>query len=244
MYTIHIRRQFQNSNEIQNSSTSISSLERRYSDFKRLDVLLRRHYGNRFMRPVSFPSRLLVGNFKPSTIAERSRAFEQYLTHVASIPVLCCSVEFSSFFCHVDLQRALLMVKENDYLSAQQLFLSVVMIQQKLLTAHKVISNHPELVSNMSALTACYIASNNHQLAAVTGGITIRLLTHDNIDLTSGDISIYLLPLLKETVYSCWKIGKDKTDLDQMLEDLRGAGNVENISVTLLELLRAKIHDR
>ena len=245
MYTIHISRQLRNSDNHQNNGVNVSSLERRYSDFKRLDMSLRRQYGTVFMGSLSFPSRLIVGNFKPSTIAERSRAFEQYLTHIASIHVLCSSKEFSLFFCDMDIQRAYTMVRARDYLGAQAMFLSVVMLQQKLLTVHKQISNHPDLISNLSALTACYIATNNHKMAAITGEIAVQLLLCENgSQVANGYHSTYLVPLLKETVYSCWKLGKDKADLERHLNDLRSAGKVESKPVTLLELVQTKANDK
>ena len=246
MYTIHIKRQFKNADSCENPGMSVSSLERRYSDFKRLDVLLRRNYGNVFMGSVSFPSRLIVGNFKPSTIAERSRAFEQYLTHISSIHVLCCSQEFSSFFCDMDLQRAYAMVRTRDYSNAQGLFFNIAQIQQQLFTAHKAISSHPDLICSLAALTACYIAVSNHKMAATSGEIAVRLLTNNNTEINNGNISVYLVPLLKETVYSCWKLGKDKTDLEEILEELRNVGKMDGSmkNVTLLEMLQTKANDK
>jgi PX domain len=64
-----------------------AKINRRYSDVSRLHNSLRRTFPT-LMRDIRLPPKQLSGNYKPETIARRSRAFEQYLGHVFSIDAL------------------------------------------------------------------------------------------------------------------------------------------------------------
>lgn len=91
-----------------------AKVNRRYSDFSRLNTALRRQFPA-LMRDISFPSKRLRGNFKPSTIAQRSRAFEQYLTHIFAIAALRTSAELAEFLYGDDLRNGYRQVVDGDY---------------------------------------------------------------------------------------------------------------------------------
>uniref|UniRef100_A0A8C7YRT9 Sorting nexin family member 21 n=1 Tax=Oryzias sinensis TaxID=183150 RepID=A0A8C7YRT9_9TELE len=78
-------------------------ITRRYSDFQRLHATLRRNYGDQMER-VCFPRKKLRRNFAAETIAVRSRAFEQYLSHLCSISALRGALCVRQFFYLNDLQ--------------------------------------------------------------------------------------------------------------------------------------------
>jgi len=99
------------------TDSSPAKISRRYSDFRRLNTTLRRHYPA-LMRDISFPGKRLSGNFKPSTIAQRSRAFEQFLTHVFAVAALRTSAELSEFLYGDDLREGYRRIVNGHYKAA------------------------------------------------------------------------------------------------------------------------------
>uniref|UniRef100_A0A8B9STG7 Sorting nexin family member 21 n=1 Tax=Anas platyrhynchos TaxID=8839 RepID=A0A8B9STG7_ANAPL len=65
-----------------------ATIARRYSDFERLNRRLRSRFGCD-MAGIAFPRKRLRRNFTAETIAKRSRAFEQFLSHLHSIRLTC-----------------------------------------------------------------------------------------------------------------------------------------------------------
>ncbi|XP_034535307.1 sorting nexin-21-like [Notolabrus celidotus] len=104
LYTIHV---------IQSggSDKTPAIITRRYSDFQRLHATLRRNHGDQMER-VCFPRKKLRSNFTAETIAKRSRAFEQYLSHLCSLPALRGALCVRQFFYLSDLQTAQLLIRE------------------------------------------------------------------------------------------------------------------------------------
>jgi len=96
------------------TDSSPAKISRRYSDFNHLNTALRRQYPA-LMRDISFPKKRLSGNFKPSTIARRSRAFEQYLTHVFAVGALRTSAELTEFLYGSDLREGYRRIVDGDY---------------------------------------------------------------------------------------------------------------------------------
>jgi len=99
------------------ADSSPAKISRRYSDFSHLNTALRRQYPA-LMRDISFPGKRLSGNFKPSTIARRSRAFEQYLTHIFAVGALRTSAELSEFLYGNDLREGYRRITDGDYVGA------------------------------------------------------------------------------------------------------------------------------
>jgi len=99
------------------TDSSPAKISRRYSDFSHLNTALRRQYPA-LMRDISFPGKRLRGNFKPSTIARRSRAFEQYLTHVFAVGALRTSAELSEFLYGDDLREGYRRMVDGSYTEA------------------------------------------------------------------------------------------------------------------------------
>ncbi|XP_007578267.1 sorting nexin-21 [Poecilia formosa] len=106
-------------------------ITRRYSDFQRLHATLRRNYGNQMER-VSFPRKKLRRNFTAETIAKRSRAFEQYLSHLCSLPVLRGAPSVRQFFYLSDLQAGQLLIRAERFQEALGPLLNAKRLQHKL----------------------------------------------------------------------------------------------------------------
>ncbi|XP_026188257.1 sorting nexin-21 [Mastacembelus armatus] len=124
LYTIHV---------IQSggSDKTPAIITRRYSDFQRLHATLRRNHGDQMAR-VCFPRKKLRRNFTAETIAKRSRAFEQYLYHLCSLPTLRGALCVRQFFYLSDLQTGQLLIRVGRYQEALGPLLNAKRLQQKL----------------------------------------------------------------------------------------------------------------
>ncbi|XP_035999244.1 sorting nexin-21-like [Fundulus heteroclitus] len=124
LYTVHV---------IQSggSDKTPAVITRRYSDFQRLHATLRRNHGDQMER-VSFPRKKLRRNFTAETIAKRSRAFEQYLSHLCSLPVLRGAPCVRQFFYLSDLQDAQLLIRAGRFQEALGPLLNAKRLQHKL----------------------------------------------------------------------------------------------------------------
>ncbi|XP_037628715.1 sorting nexin-21 [Sebastes umbrosus] len=124
LYTIHV---------IQSggSDKTPAIITRRYSDFQRLHTTLRRNHGDQMER-VCFPRKKLRRNFTAETIAKRSRAFEQYLSHLCSLSALRGALCVRQFFYLTDLQSGQLLMRVERYQEALGPLLNAKRLQHKL----------------------------------------------------------------------------------------------------------------
>ncbi|XP_041859982.1 sorting nexin-21 isoform X2 [Melanotaenia boesemani] len=104
LYTIHVV-------QSGGSDKTPAIITRRYSDFQRLHATLRRNYGDQMER-VCFPRKKLRRNFTAETIAKRSRAFEQYLSHLCFLSSLRGTPCVRHFFYLSDLQTGQLLIRD------------------------------------------------------------------------------------------------------------------------------------
>ncbi|ELT93126.1 hypothetical protein CAPTEDRAFT_195778 [Capitella teleta] len=124
-------------------------IDRRYSDFERLNQALRKK-SPLLMRGIAFPKKKITGNFKSETIAVRSRAFEQFLTHIFSTDSLRVLTEFSDFFYGHTLREAYQKLVNGAYAEAIPLFKTSLGVQRKLQGDF-----HHHVLTTLCALTAC-----------------------------------------------------------------------------------------
>ena len=168
---------------------------------------------------------MLYGNFKPQNIARRSRAFEQFLTHVYSVDLLRSSPEFASFFYLTDLREGYTLIQNGKYADALVLLQSSVRLQRKL---HG--DSDPEVVATLCAMVCC------------CDQLDQKAQTQSYSELALGCIGLedsnkFLVPLLQLTTRICWKLGKDKTDLEARLQSLRDKGINVDTCPSLLEMV-------
>ena len=163
------------------------------------------------MHAISFPRKMLTGNFKPETIAQRSRAFEQYLTHVFSIDPLRLSQDFHDFFCSDNQHRAYNFITTEHYREAITLLKDTFHLQQKLLG-----DNHQETLTTLCALVIAAEALEQDSLAIEYADFCLQCM--------GSEKNCYLVPLLHLSIHLCWKTGKDKKDLEEKLQKLKESG--------------------
>lgn len=84
------------------------------------------------MEGLCFPRKKLRKNFAAETIAKRSRAFEQYLSHLHSLPGLRRSPVFLEFFYLGDLRAGQMLIRVGRYQDAVSALVNAMRLQEKL----------------------------------------------------------------------------------------------------------------
>ncbi|XP_018419808.1 PREDICTED: sorting nexin-21 [Nanorana parkeri] len=199
----------------------------RYSDLERLRKSLRSHYPEE-MSNVSFPHKRLHKNFTAETIAKRSRAFEQFLCHVSSLPALRRSPKFLGFFYLSDMQKAQRLTCTGLYKLALPLWTNCWRLQEKLCPTWA--STHRLLV--LDGLVVCHLELDTLADAQAYSEQALALLQasqEQNVTL--------LIAFLQAHIQLSWRVGRDKRDSEAALMKLKEAGHSMSNTPTLKEIL-------
>ncbi|XP_043946155.1 sorting nexin-21-like [Protopterus annectens] len=200
------------------------SITRRYSDFEKLNRLLRKLFKSH-MADITFPRKKLHKNFASDTIAGRSRAFEQYLSHLYSVPEIRCSPVFLQFFYLPDLTTGQELLRSGHYKEAMGNWSNAFHLQDKLGGRdldHQIVT--------LAALTVCSQELDRLKEAQEYCERALQLLE-------KHDQHPFLGPLLQSNIRLCWKITKDKRQSEAWLQQLQDNGlEISNLP-SLKELL-------
>ncbi|CAH1802591.1 unnamed protein product [Owenia fusiformis] len=188
-----------------------ASVERRYSDFAKLNKTLIKQFPH-LMKDVAFPKKMLTGNFKTETIAERSRGFEQYLGHIYRISEIRESLQLASFFYESDLKSAYNYLRDERYGDALPWLIHAEQLQERLQGL-----NNPSVTLSLCALVVCYHKTEQFTSAQEYADLALR-------SLGEKDESPLLVPLLNISIRLCWSLGMEKSDLEERLGRLRAKG--------------------
>ncbi|GAB1603311.1 sorting nexin-20-like [Argonauta hians] len=205
-------------------------IEKRYSDFAKLHHRLKKKMPHK-MENIFFPKKLLTGNFTSETIASRSRAFEQYLTHIFSITEIRYSEELANFFYLKELQTAYSLIINNKYSQAVPLMEKYLPIQEKV---HCDV--HPDVMLTLSAITACYHQLDRAYMAHQYAETALNCM--HNFDIADNSLYVALLQL---SIRVCWTLGKDKRSMEAQLQNLRRKGVVTENTGSLMDIVKARI---
>ncbi|RUS72831.1 hypothetical protein EGW08_019410 [Elysia chlorotica] len=189
-------------------------ITRRYSDFEGLHQRLKKRFPS-LMSQISFPRKILTGNLTSSTIAKRSTAFEQYLTHIFSHFDLRYSHEFMEFFVQDGFHNAVQLFLSQDLSRASELFEQVLPILDKLYG-----DSHPHVFHCLCALVVCYSRLERTHAALTCAEVALRCSGSADNDL--------LTSLIQATVRLSWTLGKDKSELERRLEAMRARSSNSN----------------
>ncbi|NWS59289.1 SNX21 protein, partial [Chunga burmeisteri] len=201
-----------------------AAIARRYSDFERLNRRLRCRFGCD-MAGVAFPRKRLRRNFTAETIAKRSRAFEQFLSHLHSIAEIRRSPEFLEFFFLQDLRAAQRLTCTGMYREALATWANAYRLQDRLGVCS---SGH--FLLTLAGLAVCH--QELDQLGEAHG------CCEQALQLLEAQGSHPLLgPFLQAHVHLAWKVGKDKRRSEARLQDLQEAGPPLQQQPTLKECL-------
>ncbi|XP_056405732.1 sorting nexin-21 isoform X2 [Hyla sarda] len=198
----------------------------RYSDLERLRKTLSSRYPDE-MSSVSFPHKRLHKNFTAQTIAKRSRAFEQFLCYVSSVPALRQSAEFLGFFYLRDMQKAQHLTCTSLYQLALPLWMNCWRLQEKLCPAGP--SAHRLLV--LAGLVVCHQEMDSLPDAQAFSERAISLFQD------SQENAPFLVSFLHAHIQLSWRVGVDKRSSEATLLRLQEAGHATHNAPSLKEVL-------
>lgn len=205
-----------------------AAITRRYTDFKRLHSCLRRRHRDNMER-VGFPRKKLRKNFVAETIAKRSRAFEQYLTHMHSLAELRRSPTFLEFFYLGDLQAGQMLMRVGRYQEALGPLLNGLRLQEKLGCEQqgKQQPHHQQgthWLFTLLALVTCFQELEQLGEAQEHCDRALRDLAPSPEALQQHHFHPLLIPLLQTNVRLSWKISKDKRQWEVLLQEIQDSG--------------------
>lgn len=216
-------------------------ITRRYSDFERLHGRLRRRHGDD-MEGLCFPRKKLRKNFAAETIAKRSRAFEQYLSHVHSLAGLRRSPVFLEFFYLGDLRAGQMLIRVGRYQEALGPLLNALRLQEKLgcqqlLQQQQQHQHHQQSqqqsssqgahwLFNLCALVSCFQDLEQLEEAQENCDRALRDIAPSQEVLQQQQQQFHplLIPLLQCNVRLSWKISKDKRQWEALLQEIQDLG--------------------
>jgi len=188
-----------------------AAISRRYSDFERLNRRLRGRFGCD-MAGIAFPRKRLRRNFTAETIAKRSRAFEQFLSHLHSIAEIRRSPEFLEFFFLQDLRAAQRLTCTGMYREALATWANAYRLQDRL-----GVCGSGRFLLTLAGLVVCH--QELDQLGEAHGCCEQALQL-----LEAQDSHPLLGPFLQAHIHLAWKVGKDKRQSEARLQGLQEAG--------------------
>ncbi|XP_013182900.2 sorting nexin-20 [Amyelois transitella] len=196
--------------------TDPANVERRYTNFLELYNGLRKEYPS-LLSGVSFPRKMMVGNFDPDLISSRCSAFESLLELIASESRLRESPAAITFFQDTELNEAKRLIHEEKYDKA----LSILETSFKLL--NKVYTDRSRVVlCALCRIVACAGASGGALAGPVERWAQLALRRYEAV--SDSDLLLIYIPLL-HTCISIWEtLGRDKSKLVEELNALRKRG--------------------
>ncbi|CAG2055245.1 unnamed protein product [Timema podura] len=202
-------------------------VERRYTDFLELYASLRRE-NLALMGNVAFPKKVILGNFGPSVISERSSCFEELLKHISADEKLRNSSGFNRFLQSHELDEARMWMNVKRYDQAAPLLENTFRLLNKLHT-----DRHPEVLFALCRLVACCNADPMATSAERFAELALRRYEA----VSDADLLRFYVPLLQLCVHLWWRLGKEKRMLEERLEDLKRRGINVDGSPPLLDAL-------
>ncbi|KAK7505236.1 hypothetical protein BaRGS_00003398 [Batillaria attramentaria] len=200
---------------------------RRYSDFEHLHKKLKKKFPA-LLSPIVFPQKLLLGNFTRETIAKRSRAFEQYLTHLYSIFDIRYSSVFAEFFTGDDYAQGVKHFLNRQYFEAIPCFERYLPVIEKLYG-----NSHHRLGQVVCALVVCHKQAGRPDVAEAYARLGLGCLPESS--LTTA--------LLQSSARLRWSLGRDKIDIERRLQEQRECGmdvdNTPDLEDLVCQQLRA-----
>uniref|UniRef100_A0A2K6GFQ9 Sorting nexin 20 n=2 Tax=Propithecus coquereli TaxID=379532 RepID=A0A2K6GFQ9_PROCO len=181
-------------------------LERRYSDFEKLQKALLKTFSEE-IEDVVFPKKHLLGNFTEEMICERKLALREYLGLLYAIRCVRRSREFVDFLTRPELSEAFGCLRAGQYTRALDILVRVVPLQEKL-TAHCPVAVVPALC----AMLVCHRDLERPAEAFSAGERALQRLQ-------AREGHRYYVPLLDAMVSLAYVLGRDFVSLQRKLEE-------------------------
>ncbi|KAK6622681.1 hypothetical protein RUM43_008523 [Polyplax serrata] len=201
-------------------------VERRYTDFLELYNNLRQGYPMLTAR-ISFPRKVLIGNFSSELIQSRVVSLENFLKVIAENVTLLDSVGFKSFLLGQDEVMAKRLLEAKKYSQAKPLLERNFKILNKIHT-----ERHPTVIVALCRLAACCTADPT-SLEDAAKYAELALRRFDGI--SDVDLLYYYVPLLQMCNHLWHVSGRNPETLELRLTNLRQRGHKVDGCPTLLE---------
>ncbi|XP_037297766.1 sorting nexin-20 [Manduca sexta] len=231
-YLLEVR---QNSKEFDNDPVCV---ERRYTHFLDLYNGLKKEHPD-LLNNVSFPRKMVMGNFDPEQISARCIAFEKLLKLVSSDYRLRDCPAAIAFFQDIELNEARKLINgpvkestENEHDCKLDVALSVLETSFKLL--NKVYTGRSRVVLGaLCRIVACAGLSGAALAGPVERWAQLALARYETV--SDFDLLVLYVPLL-HTCISIWEtLGRDKSKLVEELNNLRKRGMKVDSVPSLME---------
>ncbi|XP_055857642.1 sorting nexin-20 isoform X3 [Episyrphus balteatus] len=197
-----------------------ATIERRYTDFLKLYTNLKKAHPTAF-NSIYFPKKVLMGNFSPDLIAERSAAFEVFLDHIVSKAVLRESPHFLHFLQDIELRKACQLLDERRNESAIPLLENCFRLLNKIFMDR----SKPVLLILCRLVAACTTSPVPHPSADRWAELALRRYE----TLCDTDLLPLYIPLLQTCSHLWWQRGRDQKLITDRLTDMSKKGiNINN----------------
>lgn len=207
-----------------------TSIERRYTHFLKLYDGLRKEHPL-LVQTVSFPKKVLVGNFSAELIGERSMAFESFLDYIVSVPSLRDSDHFLEFLQGDELKRAcqLLDERRNEF--------AVPILENTFRVLNKIFLDKSKCVLLLLCrlVAACTTSPIPHPLAEQWAELALRRYEH----VCDTDLLVLYIPLLQTCLHLWWQRGRDRSLLEERLDQMAKKGIKVKGGPTLTQAIHA-----
>ncbi|XP_071958328.1 sorting nexin-21-like [Antedon mediterranea] len=198
LYTIAVKRSI-------GKDTSQALIDRRYTEFYLLNKVLKRKYPH-IMEHVAFPKKAITGNYRHHFIAERSRAFEQFLTHIYTFEEIRNCPEFQDFFYNKDLKTAFKYISANDFQEAIPFLQNALHLQEKMLG-----EKHQDTIRTLCALVVAYSSlEDGDSHASAFAECALQCIGED-------ESNPFFISLLQTVIGMRWRRGAEKRNLEDTL---------------------------
>lgn len=202
-----------------------ANVERRYTHFLDLYTGLKKE-SPAILNNVSFPRKIIVGNFDPNLISTRCNAFEDLLKIVAADLRLRESAASIAFLQNPELNEAKYLIEGGLYDDAYNI------LETSFRLLNKVYTDRSHVVLTALCRTVACAASS---IKVERGERWANLALRRYEAVSDSDLLMLYVPLL-HTCISIWeKLGKDKSHLVEELNDLRKRGMKVDSALTLME---------
>lgn len=205
-------------------------IERRYTDFLSLYETLRREHPQ-LINGIAFPKKVFIGNFSSDLIAERSAAFEAFLDHVVSTPVLRETEHFLQFMQGAELTRACRLLDERRNEQAVPILENCFRLLNKIYTDR----SRSVLLILCRLVAACTTCPVPHPAAEKWAEVALRRF--DSV--SDADLLVLYVPLLQTCVYLWWQRGRDNKFLEDRLKSIEAKGMKVKNGKTLTQAIHA-----
>lgn len=208
----------------------VTIIERRYTHFLKLYDDLRKEHPQ-FIQGINFPKKVLVGNFSGELIGERSEAFESLLDYIVTVPSLRDSDHFLDFLQGDELKKAcqLLDERRNEF--------AVPILENTFRVLNKVYLDKSKCVLLLLCrlVAACTTSPIPHPLAEQWAELALRRYEH----VCDADLLVLYIPLLQTCLHLWWQRGRDRTLLEERLDQMAKKGINVKGGPTLTQAIHA-----